>query len=423
MKSDSLTDFIGQLQSLETGLVCLSRLNSAQVLANSSLAKKAEHAESAYKNIKYAKLIGEYLSEYFRINPRAVEWMLEYRPDKNGILENGLISSDVLKENVLELSGKISTTVLNLKEILSEQYLLSPAYTVIEPILLEFSSYARTEPLSRCQSNPNQSVTKVLTGPSSVESDPAFAPTYSLLQTPVPGFGDSVTEVVPYFWGLAIRESLAAELCALCSLEYDCLPLEFYVNMCKQAWDEMRHSQFFFDEAVKMLPELKEALEINSPLLENINQFLKSGSGLPIPKEKNLYEAILNANLVERLILLHRDTETPGILRLKEKIDSPFCQERPWLAEALEIVMRDEVTHSRFGHTWLEYLVPSKDEQDQVVAQTELLRGVYLLTSFASQNEVKLGVLLKKYSSGEIAPISGVMDSESNRENLSSLTC
>lgn len=217
-------------------------------------------------------------------------------------------------------------------------------------------------------------------------------------------FGDTLEENVPYFWSLAIRESLAADLCALSIVEYDQMPLSFYRDMAKQSWDEMRHSTYFFDLALTLIPELVDQLDTDHPLHANLTRFLATREGLPIPRERNLYEAILNASLVERLVLLHRDTETPGILRIKEKINSEFCSSRPHIGAALEIVMRDEVTHSRFGNVWLKHLIPDARERQDAIATTELLRGVLLLSAFAHHGGGSLGQLLSRYSQGETAP-------------------
>jgi hypothetical protein len=41
--------------------------------------------------------------------------------------------------------------------------------------------------------------------------------------------------------------------------------------------------------------------------------FFKTGSGLPIPSEGNFYEVMWRADLVERLILMQIQTETPAV--------------------------------------------------------------------------------------------------------------
>jgi hypothetical protein len=54
-----------------------------------------------------------------------------------------------------------------------------------------------------------------------------------------------------------------------------------------------------------------------------------TGVGLPIPRELNLYETILNCSLEERLILFQIQTEAPGASRKKENLRSELCRLYP----------------------------------------------------------------------------------------------
>lgn len=408
--ADSLNKTISALRSLQHGIVCLGRLHALAVLTNGTLALKSKFAEASHTSFRYAAAINDFLHEYYRTSAiSVVAWTQAYHPIDSEVLKDGSVVVTKLEEKISELSADISATAQYVKELVSNQPLLTPVLHALSTVFSHFSGYPVPGTIILLDIKATNEVVRVLRGPSAVPLDDSFTPTYSLLQQAVPGFGESVTQVVPYFWGLAIRESLAADLCALSIVEYDGMPLKFYLDMSKQSWDEMRHSQFFFDKAVELLPELLEELEEDDPLLANVHQFMSSGKGLPIPKERNLYEAILNASLIERLILLHRDTETPGIIRIQEKISSPFSIQRPWLADALTVVMRDEVTHAGFGNTWLEYLIPNQMEREDVILNTELLRGVYLLTSFAHHGNKDLIGLLQKYSSGHVAPTSEIV--------------
>lgn len=413
---NSLNKTIKYLRVLQTGIICLGRLQALAILAHGTLASKAKHAELAHVNFRHAATINSFLNEYYRTSvTQFVAWPSEHNPINSEILSGGLISIEKLEHVISELTVDIAVTVEKLKVIECEQPLLAPVKTALSSVFSHFSDSTLGGSDLNIEVTATNKVTKAFAGPICVPLDDSFVPTYSLLQKAVPGYGDTAKEVVPYFWGLAIRESLAADLCALSIVEYDGLPLQFYIDMSKQSWDEMRHSRFFFDKAVELLPELLNELQDNDSLLDNVRQFIASGKGLPIPKERNLYEAILNASLTERLILLHRDTETPGIMRIKEKISSPYSAQRPWLVDALTIVMRDEVTHASFGKTWLEYILPDENEREDLIQDTELLRGVYLLTSFAHHGNQDLTSLLSKYASGEIAPTSVI--ATSNKQN------
>lgn len=409
-----LNQFLRECEKMREELYVCARLHSLEVLSHSSLKAKAQAAKMAYLCFDSATAINGFLLQYFNVRREiGISWPSNDRLDES-LLVNGKIDEDNLPKRVRGYQLKISQTLNHLQTFVENYPLIEPARTMLDRLALNLpnvdlsalSNFSLPEDI--LNSNAQQHPKKVFAGPRSVNIDQAFKPTFSLLRSPVPGFGDTLEEAVPYFWGLAIRESLAADLCALSIIEYDGLPPQFYLDMSKQCWDEMRHSQYFFDLAIKLFDELEKEVTPDHPLAINIREFRETGSGLPIPKEKNLYEAILNASLVERLILLHRDTETPGIKRLKEKIDSEICVKYPEIAESLEIILRDEITHSQFGNKWLEFLLPDIASRNAIIEQTELLRGVYLLSAFVHHGEESLGTLMMRFANGEIAPISSI---------------
>jgi hypothetical protein len=71
-----------------------------------------------------------------------------------------------------------------------------------------------------------------------------------------PEFSERLQDAVPYFWTLAIREAMACDSCALSGIEYDNLPLEFYRDIAKQAWDEAIHAEMFLRLSVELMPEV-----------------------------------------------------------------------------------------------------------------------------------------------------------------------
>jgi hypothetical protein len=401
----SIAELVDQLAGVEEALVRLGRLAALALLAEGRLSAKRDHASRAVALVEAGVAVAKFLERYYGIKPLTVRWPAAARPDRVGILANDAIDLSRLQEAAEALSHATAVTLATVSARLETTPLLAPARAVVRIAQTLLPQPVGSSGLRSVESHSRPShVEKVFSGPRQVRMDPAFTPTYSLLQHPVPGFGDTVEEAVPYFWALAIRESFAADLCALSTIEYDGMPLDFYRDMVKQSWDEMRHSTYFFEAAISLLPELEASLSEDSQLREHVAQYRATGSGLPIPKERNLYEAILNASLIDRLILLNRDTETPGIKRINDQIHSPFCQSHQEMAKALAVVVRDEITHSGFGRTWLEYLIPDRAEREETIITTEILRGVYLLTSFAHHGEASLTELLKRYSSGVSAP-------------------
>jgi hypothetical protein len=74
----------------------------------------------------------------------------------------------------------------------------------------------------------------------------------------------------------------------------------------------MRHATSYLMNAIGLIPELLASLEPADPLVADLKAFQQTGRGLPIPIERNLYEAIWNSTLAERLVLFQVDTEVPG---------------------------------------------------------------------------------------------------------------
>jgi hypothetical protein len=404
----TLARLIAAVKATEASFIRLSRLRALALLGDARLSAKALCAEELVEAIEGAAALGAFLARYYQVRQEPVCWAEAEHPLERGLLRGRRLESDKLEAEIWRCETAIGGALAWLREGLAASSLLSPVLPLLEQVGRSTPASAPREPEIGPRPRPVEPGVKALEGPLETGFDPAFEPTYSLLQAPLPGFGETAKEVAPCFWALAVRESLAAELCALSIAEYDGLPLDFYRDLAKQSWDEMRHSLFFFEAAVEQLDALEALLEPSDPLLRNIARFRREGTGLPIPKERNLYEAILNASLVERLILLHRDTETPGIARIREKIEGAYCRSHPEMAEALRIVMRDEVTHARLGRVWLEHLVPRSDEREQLIEETELLRGVRLLASFAHHGEESLGALMARYAAGAKAPVSPI---------------
>ncbi|MET9463054.1 hypothetical protein ABZY05_50260 [Streptomyces canus] len=217
-----------------------------------------------------------------------------------------------------------------------------------------------------------------------------------ILDTDPPSYGSTLQETVPNLWVLASREALAAELAALCVIEWDNMPLAFYLDFAKQMWDESRHAAFYLAASVSLLSDLKAELPAAHPLLDDIQAFQEEGTGLPIPREGNLYEAMLNATLIERLVILHHDTETPAVAGLERKINSTLWDRRPEIAAGISVVQMDERTHARLGHRWLKFLLPGRSEREEAIQDARLMRTMLLLTSCAHHGEQSYAHLVSR---------------------------
>ena len=237
-------------------------------------------------------------------------------------------------------------------------------------------------------------------GPRRVHLDPIFAPTFSLLEDPDLALSLAETDSSPHLWCLSIREAMAAELCALSLVEYDGLPLAFYGDLAKQAWDEMGHALFFLDCALQLLPGFVASARRDHPMMAGIRRYFATGRGLAVPLERNLYEVAWNTTLPQRLILMHLDAEEPGVVLFERRLRSRFWRERPVLYRGLLSVTREESSHARVGMRWIEHLLPDAAERRRAVEQTMLLRGVLMLAAASHYHRVPLLELMTTAAEG-----------------------
>jgi len=153
---------------------------------------------------------------------------------------------------------------------------------------------------------------------------------------------------------------------------------------------------FAFETAVSLMTELRAQLDEGDPMHHDLAAFAEGRAGLPVPRERDLYETILNATLVERLVLMHHDTETPGIASLEQKRASEVGMRHPAIAAGLGLVERDERTHSRLGHRWLHHFLPERQEREAAIECARLMRSILLLTSCAEHGSESLEDLIAK---------------------------
>lgn len=252
---------------------------------------------------------------------------------------------------------------------------------------IEKGEILKTSPLNVKGS---KNVQRVLIGPSKIKIDKSFEPSYNILENPTPEFGNTLEEIVPYFWSLSLREILASELCSLSIIEYDNLPLQFYWDFSKQSWDEARHSEVYLNLSISFFDNLSQTLESKNKLYLIIESYNLTGKGLPVPKEKNMYEAILNSELEERLILMNILTEAPAIGRLIKKMKRSICNQYPEIKRTFEFDKIDETFHARIGNYWLKYLIPDPTIRRQKIEDTKMLRGILLLISISEYSDINL---------------------------------
>jgi hypothetical protein len=397
-------ELVRRVESIAIGLMTLSRLYALGLLAAADTRAKLEYARQSSVFADAAALVHEFLGRYFQRPGALVAWPDPWHPQRRDLLTNGRVLDSDVSDSTSALAARLSEAVASLMQVVADDVCASP----VEPVLVQLESLLQAPPplgrlgvpvlLAAAHSGPPR---KAVDGPKHVATDPVFRPAFSLRDQSIPHWTLASEVAVPHFWTVCIKETVGAELCALSVVEYDGLPVAFYRDLAKQAWDEMRHAQSYLKIAIRLIPDLLASLETGDPLAADLTTFQQTGRGLPIPIERNLYEAIWNSTLAERLVLFQVDTEVPGSAR-KVARHNRSLERHPDLARAIEYDLRDEKDHTRIGRTWLKYLVPDPAERRELVRTTRLLRGVLVLTAFAHYGGRDLGGLVAEFTaSGE----------------------
>src|SRR6185437_11531132 len=384
-----ISDNTELLRQMSAHAVHVSRLYALLLLHEGQFDNRLEYGRLSYRFAATAKGIDDFCMDFYSRRLPNVHWTWL------GVPEAALQDSN---HETISTAIKVSITAVQIlgKTLLARCHPLEKSCPESDLVFslddggvtpgscfdLPSCRFDETDPTPR----------KAFAGPKTANCHSAFIPQYDLSVWRSPKFSDDIDETLAYLWTLSLLESGAASLCALNAVEYDGLPLPFYVDMAKQVWDEMRHAVLCLRTVDVLIPHASS----DGKVREILDVYKSTGSGLPVPLQINLYEAIWNADLEERLVLMHHDTETPGIKSLTQELHSSCCALYPEIGELFRILLRDEVTHSRIGSKWLKFLLPKSEERARVIENTRLLRSIYLLTSFATTGNISLSQALKK---------------------------
>lgn len=385
------------LDALAQSLLACGRLSALALLGEPTSIAKLERARDAVLRIEQAAAVLDFAARYFQLKPALVAWSTRDRPDTRGLLANGRVAMDATRAAIAGASRDAADAIAALSAAEARTPLLAPLSLILAPIAPTLPAGAPRDDLPRRAARPPAGPVQALRGPLHVDLDPIFAPSLALLDPESQKAFDAHRG--PHYWCLSIREEMASELCALSLVEHDGLPLAFYRDFAKQAWDEMRHAQFFLRLGLDLLPDFLATAPPDHPLVPGARRFRDTGAGLPVPLERNLYELTWNATLTERLILMHIDTETPGLASFAEDLRSDFCKERPAVAFDMEIAEHDETSHALLGKRWLEHLLPDKADRKAAQDRARLMRGMLMLTAFAHYHDAPLVEMVARIQS------------------------
>ena len=376
----TVKDVTLHLKSLNSYLLSLGRLYFLKLLLEDSIDQKLRNSQKGFFYIDYSIKLESILIKSLNQKKKTIKWDDNIKSVIQDIISNKNL--ELLKSLESKLEIKSNSIVHFLISKIENDVLLNPLWGILNDLrlLLEdksFEDIVSTDIDTLGSSN----VERVFFGPSEIKLDKVFDTSYDNLDYTLPENGNTLEEIVPSCWSVSQGELRACELCALSIIEYDNLPLQFYWDFSKQSWDEARHSRIYLNLSLSFFEELKMTLDHDNPLYLIIKSFLENQRGLPLPKDRNTYDAILNAELDERIILLNVLTEGPAVGRLTQKIKKEICVRYPQIKRVLEFDKVDEMFHARIGNYWLKYLIPNIKKRKQRIEDAKLLKGFLLLTS------------------------------------------
>jgi hypothetical protein len=380
-----------------TAVVTAARLEALALLGEGAIAAKSAHAARLGALLDAASRLDAHLALGHGAAEESVCW-----PEGASPAALGLCPAAVDLPQTRRWSASWEARAASaLAEVvaLSQRSPLFDAARELAAALLLVTRPLDSAPAPQPAASAHKGVRFAGRGPTQLPIDPLFRPTFSLLQLGRdPTLTGREVDRGPYYWGLALRELAAADLCARCLVEYDGLPLPFYRDLGKQCADEVRHGVFYLSVGLSLLPSFVAEAPPGHPLLPAARDHLERGSGLPVPLEGDLQAVFRDSTLFERLVLMHLDTETPGVGAFREQARSGWAQARPWIADGIEATVHDEASHARIGRRWLEHLCPDREERSRQIEAARALRGFYVFAALAQANGAQLPELLQRRS-------------------------
>ena len=129
--------------------------------------------------------------------------------------------------------------------------------------------------------------------------------------------------------GIFVGELQALEAAGRTLWDFPELPWEFKMNMARQCWDEARHVQIF------------------EKLLDHVD-----GSVGGFPENTFLFETSCHEDPVLRVTGVNRCLEGLACDVFRSLIDQGKRENDDLMAQAVDFVLADELTHVRFGSDW-----------------------------------------------------------------------
>jgi uncharacterized ferritin-like protein (DUF455 family) len=194
--------------------------------------------------------------------------------------------------------------------------------------------------------------------------------------------------------GIYVGELQALEAAGRTLWDFPDLPWEFKMDMARQCWDEARHVQVF------------------EKLIDHVG-----GEVGEFPESTFLFETSCAEDPVLRVTGVNRCLEGLACDAFRSLIDYGKQVGDETIAQAIDYVLADELTHVRFGSEWVREM--TRDDPDRARRAKEFQRETEERFSFGGGREIAREERLEAgFTEEEIAEIEELNEKGPRRETL-----
>jgi uncharacterized ferritin-like protein (DUF455 family) len=194
--------------------------------------------------------------------------------------------------------------------------------------------------------------------------------------------------------GIFVGELQALEAAGRTLWDFPDLPWEFKMNMARQCWDEARH------------------VEVYEKLIEHVG-----GEVGEFPENTFLFEVSCADDPVLRVAGVNRCLEGLACDAFRSLIAYGKASGDDVIAQAVDFVLADELTHVRFGSDWVKEF--TRDDPEHAGRVREFQRETDRRFSFGGGREVaREDRLAAGFSDEELAELDAILAEGPRRETL-----
>ena len=202
--------------------------------------------------------------------------------------------------------------------------------------------------------------------------------------------------------GIFVGELQALEGAGRTLWDFPDAPWEFRMNMARQCWDEARHCQVF----EKLLHHT--GVEIGD-----------------YPETTTLFEAACAEDPTLRVAGVNRCLEGLACDAFRAMIDYAMEAGDPVMEQAIDFVLADELTHVRFGSTWVKQFTRTDPEKfrEAKAFQRDVERRFSIGTGRSGRRDATIGIAHEErreagFTDDELRELAEIADQGPSRETL-----